>query len=120
MPRPASTWDRQRGVGDEVDGGHHTQRSEERDQPGGAGRVQAGARALAESPSERLAPQTMRLIGTTQLNRMLVGFLSIAPAITWKGTIAVKIHAHIVVRRRFVALNAGEAQNSRGTNPRTR
>ena len=29
-----------------------------------------------------------------------------------------KIHAHIIVRRRFVALNVGEAQNSRGTESR--
>lgn len=48
----------------------------------GAGRAQAGALAPAASASERLAPQTMRLIGTTQLGMMLVGFLSIAPAIT--------------------------------------
>jgi hypothetical protein len=57
------------------------------------GGVHAGDLALAAMSSEHFAPQMMRPIGITQSNRMLVGFLSIAPASTWKGTIAVNTQA---------------------------
>src|SRR6201985_212379 len=63
-------------------------------------------------------PQYTSPSGIAQLNTMFPALVSTAPAIAWNGTIAAKMHAHIVVSLRLIALNLADAQYCSGTRSR--
>src|SRR6202042_2024215 len=74
-----------------------------------------GAASLSSGAEDRLIPQYTNPSGIAQLNTMFPALVLTVPAIAWNGTIAAKMHAHIVVSLRLIALNLGEPQYRSGT-----
>ena len=74
-----------------------------------------GAASVSSGAEDRLIPQNTNPSGMAQLKTIFPALVLIVPAITWNGTIAAKMHAHIRVSLRLISLNFGDPQYCSGT-----